>query len=221
MAGFTCPMCTRFSRSQQELEVNIGGRAYRIDAGWPQYIIRPTDRAAVIVAARDETLDWRRMRWGFWSTYNSAIVNAPADALATHDLFRGSYRSQRCLVPACGYFERDAARKLPVRFVPRQGGGLLFAALWNRFSKVGEAFTIVTIGANADVAPYHDRMPVILDAQGAGRWLMADGDDPRGLLESTPDGVLEGYHVTTLVFGHTFSGPEAVRPSTPIQRTLF
>ena len=35
------------------------------------------------------------------------------------------------------------------------------------------AFTILTTGANATVAPVHDRMPVMLDREAGGAWLAA------------------------------------------------
>jgi len=70
--------------------------------------------------------------------------------------------------------------------VPSRGQRLiLFAGLyeaWQKEASVWETtFTIITTAANAVVASYHDRMPVILADRDADDWMDPRAPDPLGL----------------------------------------
>jgi putative SOS response-associated peptidase YedK len=53
------------------------------------------------------------------------------------------------------------------------------------------AFTILTVDANADVSPIHDRMPLILEEQDLRAWLTAGiSDDVAALLVPSVQGTL-------------------------------
>ena len=57
--------------------------------------------------------------------------------------------------------------------------------------------TMVITDANAYVARYHDRMPVILDRISMKTWL--GGDDPSTLLRPAPEDAISGYPVSRRV----------------------
>lgn len=94
-------------------------------------------------------------------------------------------------MPATGFYEwnhRDG-RNQPFHFTRPDGALFCFAGLWERWQRppakqsemfaeefelppaVLETFTILTCEPNDLLAQYHDRMPVMLEAQSARGWL--------------------------------------------------
>jgi putative SOS response-associated peptidase YedK len=106
----------------------------------------------------------------------SAQVNARTDSLR-----RGSFKSmlanRRCVIPAEGFYEwrEEEGLKQPYFFARQDGKALMFAGIWDYSDVKGDvvpSFAILTDEPNALVAPYHDRMPVILDT--LEQWLDVD-----------------------------------------------
>ena len=71
----------------------------------------------------------------------------------------------------------------------KDGSAFAFAGLWDSCCGKGNAdaepllsFSVITTTANADMAPYHDRMPVIVEPRHYEWWLDAGADNPRALL---------------------------------------
>ena len=110
--------------------------------------------------------------------------------------FRAAWASRRCAIPADGFYEwggppRD---RRPIRFHDPAGRPLLFAGLWGEVEGGALAFAILTTAANEPVAALHDRMPVLLPADGLAAWLA--GGDPPG---AAPEGALVGRPVSARV----------------------
>jgi putative SOS response-associated peptidase YedK len=82
--------------------------------------------------------------------------------------FRDPLRTQRCLIPADGFYEwkRAGKSKQPYSFEVGDGEMFAFAGLWDRwidpYGKEIESCTIITTIPNSHLADIHDRMPVIL-----------------------------------------------------------
>ena len=82
---------------------------------------------------------------------------------------------------------------------------MAFAGLWDTWkSKHTEepaitTCTIITTVANEQIAPLHDRMPVILESENWKRWLEADPRNLSKMLVPADNGILEMYQVSTLV----------------------
>jgi putative SOS response-associated peptidase YedK len=92
--------------------------------------------------------------------------------------FRDAFRKRRCLIPATGFYERQATAggKQPFHFRLLDGRPFAFAGLWERWEKGGEPVetcAILTTEANAVVRPVHERMPVILRPEDFAAWLDA------------------------------------------------
>ncbi len=94
-------------------------------------------------------------------------------------MFRGSFSSQRVVVPMTGYYEwgeQEDGTKQPY-FVHPKDGGLLNAAGLSaaRRSEDGESwditFTIITREAKDAAGEVHDRMPAYLPDDKLGEWL--------------------------------------------------
>jgi len=170
----------------------------------PRYNIAPTQPIAAIRGFQsndvplsdDRGLAW--LRWGLvpnWADdpkIGSRMINARSESVHEKPSFRTPFRKRRCVIPADGYYEwqtsapvegtQRAAAKRPFHFRRRDGEPFLMAGLWEsrrRGDELLETCALLTVGANALAAQYHDRMPVILDEEGAHRWLDPDTPEAR------------------------------------------
>ena len=116
--------------------------------------------------------------------------------MATTPAFREAYRRRRCLIPATSFVEWTGPKgRKTAHQISRADGGLLFlAGLWDRIRIDGvpaASYTMVMIDAvgDDDVAPFHNRQPITLDAASAALWLDLDAD-PRPILKGPPPGAL-------------------------------
>ena len=124
--------------------------------------MRPTDQALVVDRHGADLL-----RWGLEAKWDGRpLINARAETLSEKAAFRPLLEN-RCLVPMTAYFEWRQAdgRKLKNRISVNKGDLAAFAGLTD-----GRAFTIVTCAPAPAIAHVHDRMPVILDPDGARAW---------------------------------------------------
>jgi putative SOS response-associated peptidase YedK len=162
----------------------------------PSYNVCPgTD----ILAVRNDRSGRRRagpLRWGA----GNKLVNARAETLGERPAFRNAFRQFRCLIPASGFYEWQAAgrSKRPWYVLPRDAplfGLAGIVLLWQGVRSVA----IVTTDANELMAPVHDRMPVIVDPADYAAWL--DAGDPRAekLLGAYPAEPMQAYPVSSRV----------------------
>ncbi len=124
------------------------------------------------------------MRWGVWPFYEKSlksrpVVNARDDALLTKNIWKHSARTKRCVAAADGFFEWTGPEgaKWEVLFTLPEQRPFFFGGIWSH-DPVGDdrGFAIVTTKPNPIVAEIgHDRTPLILDAEGAKRWI---GSEP-------------------------------------------
>jgi putative SOS response-associated peptidase YedK len=138
-----------------------------------------------IVAAEENARAVLMARWGLvpaWSrdlSPGAGMINAPAETLEEKPAYRTAFQSQRCLVPANGFYEWQArgTKKQPYKITLRHGALIAFAGLWARWapedSDPVETFAIVTTRASKLVSEVHDRMPVIIAPADHQRWLTA------------------------------------------------
>ena len=81
-----------------------------------------------------------------------------------------TFPSHRCLVPATEF--RLARRGQRYRFSLADGDWFYFAGIWRPASADWpEAYAILTVAANAEVAPYHERQMAVLRRQQRMDWL--------------------------------------------------
>lgn len=180
-------MCGRYrlSRRKQLVDEYFGTVAEECE--WsPCYNVAPSQ--PVLIILQDVHEPRRRvstMRWGFipsWSKDPSIgykTINARSETVATTPSFREPFKSQRCLVPADGFYEwkREGKAKQPYCFEVNDGELFAFAGLWDRWTnpqgEVVESCAILTTTPNSLLADIHDRMPVILSQHNYDLWLDA------------------------------------------------
>jgi putative SOS response-associated peptidase YedK len=116
------------------------------------------------------------------------MINAPAETLEAKAAYRTAFQTQRCLVPASGYYEwqTSGAKNQPYKIALRNGALFAFAGLWETWApEVGEpveTFAIIMTQANKLVSEVHDRMPVIVAPADFRRWLTAPANTAKKLL---------------------------------------
>jgi putative SOS response-associated peptidase YedK len=167
----------------------------------PRYNIAPSQDVPVV----GEDRRGRRMgllTWGLvpgWMAEpGSGIINARAESVTEKPSFREAFERRRCLIPADGFYEwrREGEAKIPYWIHPPGGGLLSFAGIWERWSRPGSeprhTFAILTTDASEDVAPVHDRMPVVIAAGDRDAWLdrSARPEAVTALLRPAPAGSL-------------------------------
>jgi putative SOS response-associated peptidase YedK len=224
-------MCGRFS-----LGVNVDrlGQEFGLDPvvldHAPRYNIAPSQSVLAVVPG-PEGLRAGLLHWGLvphWTRDPKAagrLINARSETAATLPSFRSSFRSRRCWILADGFYEwrPDGKQKQPFHIRRPDGRPFALAGLWDRWTRDGAELlscAILTTSANEILAPIHDRMPVILAADGRDEWLdpSTAPDTLQALLRRDP-GPLEAYPVSTAVNSPDNDGPEVREPvPTPTAR---
>jgi putative SOS response-associated peptidase YedK len=189
----------------------------------PRFNVAPTQSAPVVLN-RAPPLP-ANLRWGLvpsWAespAVGSRLINARAETLATSPAFRAALRRRRCLVLADGFFEwRRAGRvREPIYLSLADGRPFALAGLWEYWrDSEGQGlstFTIVTVAANAFVAPIHNRMPAILPPADWPQWLEPAEVAPdvvAPLCRPAPADWLRAWPVSPLVNSPRQDGPGCV-----------
>lgn len=124
------------------------------------------------------------MRWGY--TLNGKprpVINARSETAAERPMFRDSWQTRRCLIPADRYFEweRDAGKKKQKYGISVKKPGPIFLAGLYRYEPTEPlpACVILTAEPAEEIRFIHDRMPVIFSGDEAAMWLT---EDPAGML---------------------------------------
>lgn len=149
----------------------------------PRLSIRPTDKAPIIRAANGG-VELKEVRWGLvphfykgpLKSWKVLGTNARIETVSQAVTFRRAFRTRRCLVPATHFYEWTGERKNKTKwfFQDIDKPWFMMAGLWDRAETVEgaiESFTVLTMPAGPDVAPYHARQPVVLLPQHCADWL--------------------------------------------------
>jgi putative SOS response-associated peptidase YedK len=117
------------------------------------------------------------MKWGFSRPDGKgAVINARLETAEELPMFRRSYDTRRCLIPAGHYFEwrKDAMTnaKAKHKYAIGTGAPITMAGLY-RFEPESPLplFVILTRPAAPGIAFIHDRMPVIVPEHAREKWL--------------------------------------------------
>ena len=180
-------MCGRFAfYSPSEATAALFG-ATSTTAVEPRYNIAPTQFIAAVRRDEQDTPELVMLRWGlvpFWAkdpSIGNRMINARAETVAEKPSFRNAYKTRRCLVLADGFYEwrKEGDIKTPYFISLADGSPFAFAGLWENWcSKESDeslqTAAIITTAASDFMATLHQRMPVVMRPEQAGRWL--DGD---------------------------------------------
>jgi putative SOS response-associated peptidase YedK len=204
----------------------------------PHYNIAPGSDVLTVTTDREGQPRGELLRWGLvpsWAKDSSTgfkMINARAETLLERAAYRKPFERFRCLIPADGFYEWQPLpgekRKQPFHITRTDAEQFAFAGLWSVWHR-GEpdelrTCTIITTAANEQIAPVHDRMPVILTPDAEARWLAHDSQ-PAALLEllhGLPAAEIALRPVGPAVSDARYDGPECLfDPPPPAQEALF
>lgn len=191
---------------------------------WPSWNIPPT-RDVVVARSAGGVRRGSLMRWGLipaWSKdgRTGSTFNARADGVADKPTFRGAWRAgRRCLIIADGFYEWRESDRQPYAVGMADGGLMVMAGLWeNWVSSAGEKIdstTMITTDANAEMAKFHHRMPVILTEDQWPAWLgeaAATEDGVRAMMRPSDPMLIKAWQVGPAVGNVRNDGPGLVLP---------
>jgi putative SOS response-associated peptidase YedK len=186
----------------------------------------------------------RVVRWGlvpFWAkdiSIGSRLINARAETVSTKPAFRRAFARRRCLLPADGFYEWQAAGDGPAGDAPRarkqpyfihraDGGVLAFAGIYELWRDKDAAddpdawlwtAAIITTQAPDDLGRIHERTPMVIEPARWAEWLdpqQADEAALHALLAPAVAGALTSYPVSTEVNSVKHNGPGLIEPADP------
>lgn len=224
-------MCGRYSFAQlsQEVEkrfkIHVDGNTYVA-----KYNAAPGQKLGVITNHQPQKLS--HFHWGLLPSWVKdprmayQMINARGESLKEKPAFKAAYSSQRCLVPADGFYEwkKLNKHKTPYHIRLKSKEMFAFAGLWEEWNdvegKVKNTFTIITTQANELMKPLHHRMPVILPKHMEKEWLEnANIHDLQLMLQPFDSQKMEAFEVSTLVNKAQNEGADLIKPSTSQKQT--
>lgn len=143
-------------------------------------IVPEFDTAASAPAFTPGSLGVRELSWGFEESWKPGVVFNTRIESATKPTWQESMLHRRCILPVPAFFETHHKETYPSpktgKPIKRQyefrvpGQGIIFIGCTWR----GDTFSMVTTDANANMAPIHHRMPLIVRQEELPLWFGPD-----------------------------------------------
>jgi len=225
-------MCGRYALSAeisdiaQEFSTNSAPEL-SLPADWN---IKPTNDVYIIKNQAIEIATWGMI--APWSKNDdeaaksqSSAINARSESVHEKPTFKSALRSNRCLLPATGYYEWASElgkykTKQPI-YISRDDNKLLaFTGIFQSWTspsgRVIQSVSIITRQAVGQLALVHSRMPVFLPRDRWADWMNPKINDVakiRSLMDiPNPDANLGFHPVSSAVNSITGSGPGLIEP---------
>ncbi|WP_342478748.1 SOS response-associated peptidase [Paenibacillus sp. FSL H7-0350] len=232
-------MCGRYTITVtlEELIAKYFIREHPLIQYAPRYNAAPMQHIAAVI--HDGTQNkLGELRWGLlpsWSKEDknaAKLINARSETLLEKASFKGLVASRRCVIPADGFYDWKVQEggKQPLRITMRDGKLFSMAALYDIWTGPDggriSTCTIITTAPNTLMKDIHDRMPVILDADGEAQWLERSNRNISALMKLLRPYDAEqmlAYPVSAAVGDVRSDYPELIRRAgpEPVQGTLF
>jgi len=192
--------------------------------------IKPTNDVYIIKNQAIEIASWGMI--AHWSKSDdeaaksqSSAINARSESVHEKPTFKSAFRSNRCLLPATGYYEWASElgkykTKQPI-YISRDDNKLLaFTGIFQSWTspsgRVIQSVSIITRQAVGQLALVHSRMPVFLPRQRWQDWMnpkLNDVEKIRSLMDiSNPDANLRFHPVSSAINSIAGSGPGLIEP---------
>lgn len=218
-------MCGRFAITLPPEAVRAYFRYVERPNFPPRANIAPTQPIPVIRMAHNPAGRGERrftlVRWGFLPGFVKdpkdfpLVINARAETAGEKPSFRNAMKRRRCIIAADAYYEwkrdregtgKDKKTSIPFLIRRQDGAPMALAGLWETWigpnGEEMDTACILTVPANAAMAPVHDRMPVILEPDDFDTWLDTDEANAGAalaLLKPAAENILEAFEISTAV----------------------
>ena len=175
-------MCGRYTLSQEKEKIRS---RFAHDSSFefsPRYNVSPGQFMPVL--AGNYPAGFSNFIWGLIPNYSpdaksvQHYFNIKSEQLLTRSPFKHHLRSQRCLVPADGYFDwkKEGKQNIPYRFTLMDDGLFAMAGIWDSWENPKDgssisSFSILTKPASGTCREISDRMPVILKREAEKSWM--------------------------------------------------
>lgn len=191
---------------------------YNISPGLPVPIIRNTFPAILMAAT-----------WGLTGPPGKfgrikTISSISADEIAIPEHLLALLLTQRCLVPADGFYlwqQVSKRSRVPFRVTLKWNLPFAFAGVWQQETDEAGAeritCAILTTAGSELLLPYGDRMPVILPLEEEKNWLLHQGDAEawRHVLKPFPSGRMKIFPVSPRLNQKDLNSPSLIEPVRP------
>lgn len=124
--------------------------------------IFPSDTVPIICQGK-ESARYDAATWGYTvADKSSLIINARSESAHEKPLFSHSYKSNRVVIPASGFFEWTHDTNKQKYYFTSPEDPILYMAGISRTHDNNQNFVILTTQANESMEDIHNRMPVLL-----------------------------------------------------------
>lgn len=162
-------MCGRFLFDADFDEVYNKLRVYERDYVIQKRDFRPTDQIPVVLYEKDGNVI-RPMKWGIKGyPTDQLLINARRETLLEKPRYRQMI-DNRCVIPATSFYEPETRGKEKIMHTFGNGKIIYLAGLYEKEMDINRV-TIITMAATGSVQPFHDRMPVAIEASDLEEWL--------------------------------------------------
>ena len=156
---------------------------------------------------------WPRFGWKRSFMPGGIVINARAETAHSRPLFRGALASHRCVIPANGFFEWEKAKRqrLPWWFSSTEFPVFGLAGLYAPATdKQPAGFVILTTEPNEIVAPYHNRIPVMVAPASAKAFIKGTASEAAAMLHPYPAESMRAHRVTPAMNKANYEGPDCI-----------
>lgn len=141
--------------------------------------IKPTDIVTVIAPDKKGNRAVYPMSWGFTlPNSNKPVVNARTETASSKPMFKDSWASRRCIIPASWYYEwkhlksSDGRVKTGDKYmIQPEGSEVTWLCGLYRIEEGFPVFTVLTREPSDELSEIHDRMPLILPEDKIDEWI--------------------------------------------------
>ncbi len=187
------------------------------------YNVAPDQTLPVVVTHSPNSVEM--MRWGlipFWekSEKPRGLINVRDDTAIEKKWAHKYLETQRCIVPASGFYEwkKTPDGKVPFRIFLKDDDYIAFAGIYSIWTnpKTGKdikSFAIITTSPNDLMESIHNRMPVILNKTEEEAWLnpdMVEIDEIKKFLKPFNKNLMKAYPISSDVNKPTNNSPEII-----------
>ncbi|MDD6467677.1 MAG: SOS response-associated peptidase family protein [Erysipelotrichaceae bacterium] len=127
---------------------------------------------AIVLCAKEGKMEPQVMKWGYPKWDQGIIINTRSETVKEKKLFQTSYKQNRCVVLANGFYEWDKQKRK--YYLTTDEHLCYFAGIYDYETK---AFSILTKDSYGVLASIHPRTPVVFNQQEANDYCLGNNYD--------------------------------------------